>query len=94
MAASDPATFEVTAHDGIVLRGERFGGAQGPAAVLLHGGGQSQSAWRCAARLLADNPALANLRLLQAIEQGKGATTVVLGDAATAAMIGATLASA
>ena len=54
MAASDPATFEVTAHDGIVLRGERFGGAQGPAAVLLHGGGQSHSAWRGAAGLLAN----------------------------------------
>ncbi len=34
-----------------------------------------------AARLIADNPALANLRLLQALEKGKGNTTVVLGAA-------------
>ncbi|SFR85048.1 SPFH domain-containing protein [Sphingomonas jatrophae] len=35
-----------------------------------------------AARLVTDNPALANLRLLQAIEATKGATTIVLGDGA------------
>lgn len=34
-----------------------------------------------AARLIADNPALGNLRLLQAIEASKGSTTIVLGDA-------------
>jgi regulator of protease activity HflC (stomatin/prohibitin superfamily) len=35
-----------------------------------------------AARLITDNPALANLRLLQAIESTKGSTTIILGDAA------------
>lgn len=38
-----------------------------------------------AARLVADNPALANLRLLQAIETTKGATTIVLGNPALVA---------
>ena len=33
-----------------------------------------------AARLVNDNPGLANLRLLQAIESSKGATTIVLGN--------------
>ena len=35
-----------------------------------------------AARLVNDNPGLANLRLLQAIESSKGATTIVLGNPA------------
>jgi regulator of protease activity HflC (stomatin/prohibitin superfamily) len=35
-----------------------------------------------AARLVADNPALANLRLLQAVESSKGATTIVIGNPA------------
>ncbi len=38
-----------------------------------------------AARLVSDNPALANLRLLQAIESSKGATTIVVGNPAAAA---------
>ncbi|HMC91020.1 MAG TPA: SPFH domain-containing protein [Allosphingosinicella sp.] len=37
-----------------------------------------------AARLLSDNPALANLRLLQAVESSKGATTIVIGNPAAA----------
>ncbi len=37
-----------------------------------------------AARLLADNPALANLRLLQAIENARGATTLVIGGPGSA----------
>lgn len=39
-----------------------------------------------AARLMNDNPALANLRLLQAIESAKGATTIILGDAVASPM--------
>lgn len=35
-----------------------------------------------AARLVKDNPALANLRLLQAVESSKGATTIVIGNPA------------
>ena len=35
-----------------------------------------------AARLVNDNPALANLRLLQAVESSKGATTIVIGNPA------------
>lgn len=35
-----------------------------------------------AARLITDNPALANLRLLQAIENSRGATTIVFGNSA------------
>ena len=38
-----------------------------------------------AARLVADNPALANLRLLQTIETSKGPTTIVVGSPAAAA---------
>ncbi|MFV0623650.1 SPFH domain-containing protein [Sphingomonas sp. ac-8] len=37
-----------------------------------------------AARLVSDNPALANLRLLQAIEATKGSTTIILGDSVVA----------
>jgi regulator of protease activity HflC (stomatin/prohibitin superfamily) len=37
-----------------------------------------------AARLVSDNPALANLRLLQAIEATKGSTTIILGESAVA----------
>ncbi|MFN3943559.1 MAG: SPFH domain-containing protein [Allosphingosinicella sp.] len=37
-----------------------------------------------AARLVTDNPALGQLRLLQAIETSKGATTIVLGETAAA----------
>jgi len=39
-----------------------------------------------AARLISDNPALANLRLLQAIESAKGSTTIFLGDAVASPM--------
>jgi regulator of protease activity HflC (stomatin/prohibitin superfamily) len=35
-----------------------------------------------AARLIDDNPALANLRLLQAVESSKGSTTIVIGHPA------------
>jgi regulator of protease activity HflC (stomatin/prohibitin superfamily) len=42
-----------------------------------------------AARLVADNPALAHLRLLQAIESSKGATTLVVGNPAAANPLGA-----
>lgn len=35
-----------------------------------------------AARLVNDNPALANLRLLQAVESSKGSTTIVIGNPA------------
>ena len=48
-----PEPFEVRTHDGIVARGDLYGPATGPAVVLLHGGGQSRSAWRGAARRLA-----------------------------------------
>ena len=34
-----------------------------------------------AARLVSDNPALANLRLLQVIESSQGSTTIILGEA-------------
>ncbi|HEX6375637.1 MAG TPA: SPFH domain-containing protein [Allosphingosinicella sp.] len=37
-----------------------------------------------AARLVKDNPGLANLRLLQAIESSKGATTIIVGNPAAA----------
>jgi len=38
--------------DGLQIRGEMFGPDDGPPVVLLHGGGQSKSAWRGAARRL------------------------------------------
>lgn len=49
-----PRPFEVGTADGIVVRGDLYGPVEGPAAVLLHGGGQSRSAWRGAARRLAE----------------------------------------
>ena len=49
-----PRPFEVRTHDGIFVRGDFYGPTSGPAAVLLHGGGQSRSAWRGAARRFAE----------------------------------------
>lgn len=43
----------LVSHDGLRLAGEVHGGAQGQSILLLHGGGQSRSAWRGAARRLA-----------------------------------------
>lgn len=51
---SEPRLFEIAAGDGITLRGDLYGGEDGPTAILLHGGGQSRSAWRGAARRLAE----------------------------------------
>ena len=48
-----PQPFAVTTADGITIRGDLYGD-EGPAAILLHGGGQSRSAWRGAARRLAE----------------------------------------
>lgn len=42
-----------------------------------------------AARLIKDNPALANLRFLQTLEQAPGAKTIVLGSDAVASISGA-----
>ncbi|GAA4015037.1 hypothetical protein GCM10022280_12020 [Sphingomonas swuensis] len=46
-----------------------------------------------AARLLADNPALGNLRFLQTLEQTPGPKTIVLGQGGLMADVGATRAS-
>jgi regulator of protease activity HflC (stomatin/prohibitin superfamily) len=56
------------------------------ALAMLERARGEQSALRIlsnAARLMTDNPALANLRLLQAIESSKGATTIVVGNPAS-----------
>jgi regulator of protease activity HflC (stomatin/prohibitin superfamily) len=42
-----------------------------------------------AARLIKDNPALANLRFLQTLEQIQGAKTIVLGSDAVVPLMGA-----
>jgi regulator of protease activity HflC (stomatin/prohibitin superfamily) len=47
-----------------------------------------------AARLLKDNPALANLRLLQLLETSKGSTTVVMGNPPSLPDIGSASTSA
>ena len=52
--SAGPEPFEVTAAEGITLRGDLYGEAAAPAAILLHGGGQSRSAWRGAARRLTE----------------------------------------
>jgi pimeloyl-ACP methyl ester carboxylesterase len=49
-----PEPFEVATGDDILIRGEVSGPRAGPPAILLHGGGQSRSAWRGAARRLAE----------------------------------------
>lgn len=51
---SDFERITVTAPDGLSLAGELCGRAEAPLVLLLHGGGQSRSAWRGAARRLAE----------------------------------------
>ena len=53
-AAARPYPFAVTTADAITIRGDLYGGPAGPTVILLHGGGQSRSAWRGAARRLAE----------------------------------------
>ena len=47
----EPAEFHT--RDGLVLRGEAFGAAHAPPALLLHGGGQTHHAWKGSAESLA-----------------------------------------
>ncbi len=45
--------MEFHTRDGLVLRGEAFGPAHAPPALLLHGGGQTHHAWKGSAEILA-----------------------------------------
>lgn len=48
----EPVSFEMA--DGVTLRGDAYGPANGPPALLLHGGGQTRHAWGGAATTLAE----------------------------------------
>ena len=48
-----PQRVTVPRNDGLSLAGDLYGDADAPLIVLLHGGGQSRSAWRGAARRFA-----------------------------------------
>jgi peroxiredoxin len=45
---------DLQGRDGLRLRADEFGDLDGPAVVLLHGGGQTRHAWGSTARVLAD----------------------------------------
>jgi pimeloyl-ACP methyl ester carboxylesterase len=45
---------DLEGRDGLRLRADEFGDADGPAVVLLHGGGQTRHAWGSTARVLAE----------------------------------------
>src|SRR5688572_16803475 len=47
-----PSRIEFSGHGGIRLVGEEYGPAEGPAVLLLHGGGQTRWAWGSTARAL------------------------------------------
>lgn len=46
--------IRLTGADGLAIAAEAFGGQSDAPVLFLHGGGQSRSAWRCAARALAN----------------------------------------
>lgn len=52
-AAWEAAEVTIRTVDGLRLVGEAYGDPQSPAILFLHGGGQSRSSWRGAARVLA-----------------------------------------
>jgi peroxiredoxin len=50
----EPTPFSFTGADGIMLRGDRRGSADAPAAVFLHGGGQTRFSWGGTASAVAE----------------------------------------
>jgi peroxiredoxin len=50
----DVRSIDVLGRDGLRLRADEFGDPDGPAVVLLHGGGQTRFAWGSTARVLAE----------------------------------------
>ena len=50
----DVRSIDVFGRDGLRLRADEFGDPDGPAVVLLHGGGQTRFAWGSTARVLAE----------------------------------------
>jgi len=63
-----PEPFEQRMADGVVLRGDAYGPAEGKPALLLHGGGQTRHAWGAAAMALA----AAGWRALAVDQRGHG----------------------
>ena len=54
MTLIESRPLDVFGRDGLRLRADEFGDADGPPVVLLHGGGQTRYAWGTTARVLAE----------------------------------------
>jgi peroxiredoxin len=53
-STDDVRSLDLRGRDGLRLRADEFGDPDGPAVVLLHGGGQTRFAWGSTARVLAE----------------------------------------
>jgi pimeloyl-ACP methyl ester carboxylesterase len=53
-STEDVRSLDLVGRDGLRLRADEFGDADGPTVVLLHGGGQTRYAWGSTARVLAE----------------------------------------
>ncbi|HEU5309453.1 MAG TPA: alpha/beta hydrolase, partial [Acidimicrobiia bacterium] len=53
-STEDVRAVDLVGRDGLRLRADEFGDADGPTVVLLHGGGQTRYAWGSTARVLAE----------------------------------------
>jgi pimeloyl-ACP methyl ester carboxylesterase len=54
MSAGGPQVIEVEGADGLRLKGDLSGPADGPFVLMTHGGGQTRHSWGATARILAD----------------------------------------
>ena len=53
-STEDVRSIDLLGRDGLRLRADEFGNLDGPAVVLLHGGGQTRFAWGSTPQALAD----------------------------------------